>query len=410
MLATPRTLLNLVLACVTALTAAPALAQKDEPDDTKHPPGQIEFEQSIVALGDIWDARPVDALYPFTNVGEGPLVLGKFTATCSCTVAKLDKVYYEPGETGVIRVTLNPRGREGGQHKVAWIETNDPRASRATLIVTATIHKLVWSDPPFFEQREHRKGTPLEATIMLRCQEEKFELLSVESLPGRGLDVEPGETTRVEEDGIGMVYETPIRIRLRDSVQEGRMSERLRVRIAAWHGDERKRHDAEAAEQAARADAKEELDDQPADDKRDARIASPRTASKPKLKPYEYEVIIPVSIEVVGNIVVEPKMLRLGSVETGGTISQTLEVKSRDGSAFNITDARILGSEAEYLDVTVTPPAEDGAPWRITVEGIAPDTPRRLAGAIVIETDLGGGESRQLRYYGVVRRPATTNR
>jgi hypothetical protein len=408
MLATPRTLLIFVLACVTALTAAPALAQKEEPDDTKLPPGQIEFEQSIVALGDIWDARPVDALYPFTNVGEGPLVLGKFTATCSCTVAKLDKVYYEPGEKGVIRVTLNPRGREGSQYKLAWIETNDPRASRATLIVTATIHKLVWSDPPFFEQREHRKGTPLETTIMLRCQEEKFELLAVEPLPGRGIDVEPGETTRVEEDGIGMVYRTPIRIRLRDSVQEGRMSERIRVRVAAWHGDERKRHDAEAVEQAA-TDA-ENAANESADDNDQRRIASPRTNLEPKLKPYEYEIIIPVSIEIVGNIVVEPKMLRLGSVETGGTISQTLEVRSRDGSAFNITDARILGSEAEYLDVTVTPPADDGAPWRVTVEGTAPDTPRRLAGAIIIETNLGGGESTQLRYYGVVRRPATNDR
>lgn len=50
--------------------------------------------------------KSVEAVFPFTNAGEDAIEITSVKSDCSCTVAKLDKQVYQPGESGEIKATF----------------------------------------------------------------------------------------------------------------------------------------------------------------------------------------------------------------------------------------------------------------------------------------------------------------
>lgn len=77
---------------------------------------EITFEETEVFTGEIAQGDVLNFSFPFTNTGEGPLVITSVIGSCGCTIPKnypKDKIM--PGEGGVIEVEFDSDNKWGEQ-------------------------------------------------------------------------------------------------------------------------------------------------------------------------------------------------------------------------------------------------------------------------------------------------------
>ncbi len=93
----------------------------------------IKFKKTVHNFGTIKeDGGIVTCDFHFINNGNEPLVLTKARSTCGCTVPEFTKEPIAPGDSGVIHVKYNPKGRPGKFNKPVYIHSNAPE-ERTTL-------------------------------------------------------------------------------------------------------------------------------------------------------------------------------------------------------------------------------------------------------------------------------------
>ena len=84
----------------------------------------LEFEQTRIDFKPADDARSVDVEFRFKNTGKDPVKVAEVVTSCGCTVPKLDKKDYAPGETGILKVHFEIGGRQGLQSKGITVRTD----------------------------------------------------------------------------------------------------------------------------------------------------------------------------------------------------------------------------------------------------------------------------------------------
>ena len=129
---------------------------------------EIRFEKIIHNYGDMGPGTREESEFPFKNVGNGVLRISKIDAPCGCTVPKLDKKEYEPGQSGLISVRYHAQTEPGNVRKVVYLETNDPANEKVTLTLKATVVKRIAHEPErlkFFlgEEKDEVKEITLES-------------------------------------------------------------------------------------------------------------------------------------------------------------------------------------------------------------------------------------------------------
>jgi hypothetical protein len=102
-----------ILACIGIAPSRAALAWQTTRIEAKTEPGQERFE----------------ALFPFKNTSDTTVTITSTETSCGCTVARLAKFTYAPGETGVLRAVFEFGERVGPQQKVVTVATNDGAAA-----------------------------------------------------------------------------------------------------------------------------------------------------------------------------------------------------------------------------------------------------------------------------------------
>jgi len=85
---------------------------------------EITFKSTLIDFGEIENGKITDILFEFKNTGDELLVIKKVNSTCGCTVAKIEKKEYKPGEEGKIPVKFNSRGYRGKVTKTIIVITN----------------------------------------------------------------------------------------------------------------------------------------------------------------------------------------------------------------------------------------------------------------------------------------------
>lgn len=86
--------------------------------------GTMEFAILEHNFGDISEDNIVETVFKFTNTGEADLVISNAKGSCGCTVPEYPKEPIVPGGTGEIKVSFNPKGRNGSQFKTVTLTTN----------------------------------------------------------------------------------------------------------------------------------------------------------------------------------------------------------------------------------------------------------------------------------------------
>lgn len=88
-----------------------------------------------------------DASFTFKNVSDKPLVILEATANCSCTVGKLEKRRFDPGETGELKVHFTAGGKRGKY--LNWLTVNADSGDSIHLQFGVEIPEIMTVNPRF---------------------------------------------------------------------------------------------------------------------------------------------------------------------------------------------------------------------------------------------------------------------
>jgi len=85
---------------------------------------QMKFEEIEWNFGEINQGESVEYAFQFTNTGSDPLIITSAKGSCGCTVPVWPREPVAPGESGVIDVKFNSKGKKGKQNKRVTLITN----------------------------------------------------------------------------------------------------------------------------------------------------------------------------------------------------------------------------------------------------------------------------------------------
>jgi hypothetical protein len=100
-------------------TTKVSIDQVDSPSNA-----QMDFDATEWDFGEITQGESVEYAFKFTNTGTEPLIISNAKGSCGCTVPVWPRVPVAPGESGVIDVKFNSKGKKGKQNKKVTLTTN----------------------------------------------------------------------------------------------------------------------------------------------------------------------------------------------------------------------------------------------------------------------------------------------
>lgn len=88
-------------------------------------------------FGRIPNDRGVEHVFKVKNRGDRPLVITGVRTSCGCTAAMMETSVIEPGGTGNLRVSFNPKGGKNPVTRTITVSSNDPEKKDLALRVSA---------------------------------------------------------------------------------------------------------------------------------------------------------------------------------------------------------------------------------------------------------------------------------
>lgn len=88
------------------------------------PQAQMVFAEREYDFGTIIEGEKVQHKFTFTNKGEAPLIVTDANSTCGCTIPEFPKTPIMPGQSDVINVSFDSKGKIGLQDKHVTVTTN----------------------------------------------------------------------------------------------------------------------------------------------------------------------------------------------------------------------------------------------------------------------------------------------
>ncbi len=85
---------------------------------------KMVFEAPIFEFGEVDEGAVINHDFKFTNTGKEALVIQNAHSTCGCTIPDWPKELIKPGESGVIKVEFNTKGKSEFQEKPVIITAN----------------------------------------------------------------------------------------------------------------------------------------------------------------------------------------------------------------------------------------------------------------------------------------------
>jgi hypothetical protein len=108
----------------------------------------IKFDKVVHDFGKIGPSVYVNCEFKFKNTGDGTLKMTrKPKAGCGCTIPKLDKMKYAPGESGVIKVRFHSIPTPGNVTKHITVFSNDPKNPKLDLTIKAEVEIAISTTP-----------------------------------------------------------------------------------------------------------------------------------------------------------------------------------------------------------------------------------------------------------------------
>ncbi|MBW7863862.1 MAG: DUF1573 domain-containing protein [Candidatus Hydrogenedentes bacterium] len=207
---------------VTAETApAPAPAPAPEPVSTPAPAAPpaaspaadgapvISCAEPVFDFGETEEEK-IEHGFVLRNNGAGTLEITNVKASCGCTTTKLDTTTLAPGAEVTLAASLSLKGRQGKQHKTINVESNDPASPTLTLTLTGSAVPSIVLSPENINLGRIEDDEPRGATFTIKSNKAdlSFEVQSVQVdgisfMEHTITEVTPGREFRVDLNSKG---------------------------------------------------------------------------------------------------------------------------------------------------------------------------------------------------------------
>ncbi|MBX3363573.1 MAG: DUF1573 domain-containing protein [Phycisphaeraceae bacterium] len=325
---------------------------------------KISFDRQRHDFGRVLDQATVQTTFRFTNIGTETLVLADAQGSCSCTVGKLAKKEYLPGESGELVVEFDPRNRRGAQNRTVVVPSNDPDTPRFTLMVDAFVRPMIELEPNFVRFGQVQRGTSQSTLVDVTGVMPGFEVVSATLARGEWIHVEILSTDDVIADG-EPARRTGLLVTLDDKALLGTHNAQILLQMRDANGQTIERY-------------------------------------------------LSVMAEVIGVVNVLPNRLNLGLIEPESTWDRQIRVLSRDGTPFNIVgvierplplaDGKNGVPQLSDLTFSATPVSEgDKTSYIVTIRGKLTPEAVAVTTDLVLVTDVPDEKHVPLRLTGRVR-------
>jgi Protein of unknown function (DUF1573) len=140
---------------------------------------KIQVENHVHNFGNIGPNSRNTCQYNFKNIGDAKLIIKKIRSTCGCTVPKLKKKEYLPGENGTINVTFKSSTRKGAVTKHLYIESNDPKNPKYQLDIKAKVKLSIEVTPNIIDLSLDKDAEQVPAITIKSLDGKPFAVKSV---------------------------------------------------------------------------------------------------------------------------------------------------------------------------------------------------------------------------------------
>jgi hypothetical protein len=104
---------------------------------------EITFENVVHDFGNIEPGSKNVCEFKFKNTGDSLLKITEVSKSCGCTPYTLEKMEYEPNESGTLKVEYHASSRPASVEKTLFVSSNDKAKPRVELVIKAEIVKKV---------------------------------------------------------------------------------------------------------------------------------------------------------------------------------------------------------------------------------------------------------------------------
>ncbi|MDD5326263.1 MAG: DUF1573 domain-containing protein [Phycisphaerae bacterium] len=145
---------------------------------------EITFEKVIHDFGNIDPKSKNICEFKFTNTGNSLLKITNVSKTCGCTPYTLEKMEYEPGESGVLKVEYNASSVPTKVKKKLIVSSNDAANPKVELAITAEIVAKVDYQPRKLDLLLNKENAGCPAITIKSLEGKPFSIKRVEVLAG----------------------------------------------------------------------------------------------------------------------------------------------------------------------------------------------------------------------------------
>jgi hypothetical protein len=129
----------LLIGCMLVLqTGCQEQAKSELAAKSGKPSPRITFDKAVYDFGEVGPNRKNTGQIKFTNTGEALLKITKVDECCG-VVTKLDKMEFQPGESGTLQVAWNSGPLPSTMRRNLTIHSNDRRSPATTLSIMAKV-------------------------------------------------------------------------------------------------------------------------------------------------------------------------------------------------------------------------------------------------------------------------------
>ncbi|NOZ13975.1 MAG: DUF1573 domain-containing protein [Acidobacteria bacterium] len=128
---------------------------------------EIQFEKLNVNAGTLHPNSRAEIVFKFKNAGDATLKISKVNAACGCTVPRINKREFAPGESGELLLWFYTAGYYGKVNKTATIMSNSQSNPVVTVSFNAVVKAELLPDQTKIEFRNVVPGKAVEKVITI---------------------------------------------------------------------------------------------------------------------------------------------------------------------------------------------------------------------------------------------------
>lgn len=329
---------------------------------------KLTLEKTFIDFGTVYKDDPVTSPIKYTNEGKSVLTNIEFRPSCGCTVVQGYKTVLNPGETADVNITFNPKGHPGKNAKSVTVSSSDPLAPQQVIRFECDYVPLVQLSPPVVQFGTVVAGNEGKALLTITSRDKNFKITKIDT--GNALI-----TAQTTDDDL----------KSEDPNYPGRQVYEFVLK-----------KDAPTGSLSSTATLTIEASPEPND---------------PNVKPQEITMTASVIAHVLGDMVIEPRFIRVAQAFPGQKFSEKVLVTSASGKDFNITGATVVESTLPGVSVRTEPVNTGGLKGHyLILEGTGNDTLGMFRGYVEVKSDLPNESAIRVQFNGFIReKPAGEN-